>query len=117
LLKLGALDGMKDGAYDKVGCGLTLGTILVLGLLEAEGADDCVGLNDKVGFCDGKFDGASLVLGMLEAVGAELGRLDSEGTADGSFDGDTLGAPLGVLETVGLEGLYEAVGCPLVFSR
>mmetsp|Transcript_10663 Transcript_10663/g.25756 ORF Transcript_10663/g.25756 Transcript_10663/m.25756 type:complete len:193 (-) Transcript_10663:1948-2526(-) len=128
LLELGALEGMTDGAFDKVGSGLTLGAILTLGLVEVEGADDCVGLNDKVGFCDGKFDGALLMLGLLEAEGAadcaancedgaalELGRLDCEGVAEGPIDG-CCEVPLGAFETVGLDGLDEAVGCALVLS-
>lgn len=126
-LMLGALEGMVDGTCDAVGSGFTLGAILMLGLLEVEGTDDCVGINDVVGFCDAAFEGALLILGLLEAEGGGalvLGRLDCEGVAEGPIEGSCeatlmiVGAPLleGEFETVGLDGLNEAVGCPPVFS-
>jgi len=92
----------------------------MLGLAEVEGADDCEGLKDCVGFSDGTFDGALLMLGLLEPDGAcdcregkllELGRLDCDGSCD--TEGFTLGTPEGALEW---DGLDDSVGSPAVFS-
>lgn len=115
LLRLGAVEGRLDGACDIVGGGGTVGAILTLGLREAEGTDEREGLNDVVGFREAKFDGALLVLGLFEAnaEGFIEGCCDTVVFAIGAALGEFEKVALGAFDTVGLDGLDEAVGAVL----